>query len=237
MSDSVFQAIEQKRVSSRIIDQFKVLISSGKLKPGDPLPPERTLMKTFGVSRPTLREALNALSTMGFISMEQRRRTTVRSLVPSNITEPICRLLKEDMTTSLELIESRSVIEVASARFAARRANEADITRLERCLVNMRDNITQERTFSAVDAEFHLTVAEASHNKIQAHLMFSIYDLLKERVFMCYAPGGDQAEAVFAQHQAIVAAIKSRDEQLAAEKMEEHLSYVESLVKRFIEKN
>ena len=79
MEDHVFRAIEQKKVSSQIVDQVKTLIASGKLKPGDTLPPERELMKVFNVSRPTLREALNMLSIMGFIQVSQRQRTKVKS--------------------------------------------------------------------------------------------------------------------------------------------------------------
>ncbi|MBT8333030.1 MAG: GntR family transcriptional regulator, partial [Deltaproteobacteria bacterium] len=57
MEHQVFHAIEQKKVSSQIVEQVKTLIANGKLKPGDALPPERELMKVFNVSRPTLREA------------------------------------------------------------------------------------------------------------------------------------------------------------------------------------
>ena len=49
MEDHVFRAIEQKKVSAQIVDQVKTLIASGKLKPGDTLPPERELMKVFKV--------------------------------------------------------------------------------------------------------------------------------------------------------------------------------------------
>jgi GntR family transcriptional repressor for pyruvate dehydrogenase complex len=234
MEDNVFRAIEQKKVSAQIIDQVKTLIASGKLKPGDALPPERELMKVFNVSRPTLREALNALSTMGFVKMAQRQRTRVRSLVPSNITEPLHRLLKEDMSTSLELIEARTIIERGNARLAARRATDADISRLERSLESMHHKLDNHDSVTDDDAEFHIAIAEASHNKIQTHLMFSIYDLLKEKVGLCYV--NDEAMEIFKQHQAIVNAIKAHDEQLALNSMEEHLAYVESLLNRLISK-
>jgi GntR family transcriptional repressor for pyruvate dehydrogenase complex len=234
INDKVFRPIEQKSVSSQIIDQFKTLISSGKLRPGDPLPPERQLMKVFGVSRPTLREALNALSTMGFVTMAQRRRTRVRSLVPSNITEPLHRLLEEDLSTSLELIEARSIIEVGSVRLAAKRATSEDIAHLERCQKSMEENIAVDKSLTQGDAEFHLSIAEASHNKIQIHLMFSVHDLLSKMVSLCYV--GDDSVAILAQHQAIVKAIKNRDEEQAAVCMEEHLSYVKTLIERTINK-
>lgn len=234
MEDNVFRAIEQKKVSAQIIDQVKTLIATGKLKPGDALPPERELMKVFNVSRPTLREALNALSTMGFVKMAQRQRTRVRSLVPSNITEPLHRLLKEDMSTSLELIEARTIIERGNSRLSARRATDDDIARLERSLESMQKKIMAGESVTDEDAEFHIAIAEAAHNKVQTHLMFSIYDLLKEKVGLCYV--NDGSNTILKQHQAIVEAIKSRDEVRASLKMEEHLSYVESLLNRLISK-
>lgn len=233
MEDHVFYAIEQKKVSAQIVDQVKSLIANGKLKPGDALPPERELMKVFNVSRPTLREALNTLSTMGFVQMAQRQRTRVKSLVPSNITEPLHRLLKEDIKTSLELIESRSIIETGNVRLAAKRATESDIARLERCLEIMGSSIEKDTSFTDEDADFHLAIAEATHNKIQAHLMFSIYDLLKEKVGLCYYD--DEAELIYTQHCAIVEAIKQKDEAMAHIKMEEHLAYVESLLNRLVD--
>lgn len=232
MEDNVFRAIEQRKVSAQIVDQVKSLIANGRLKPGDALPPERELMKVFNVSRPTLREALNTLSTMGFVQMAQRRRTRVKSLVPSNITEPLHHLLKEDMKVSLELIESRSIIETGNVRLAAKRATQDDIERLEKCLEKMGQKLRDNKSFTAEDAAFHLAIAEATHNKIQTHLMFSIYDLLKEKVGLCYF--NDETDYMYQQHCDIVEAIKARDERRAQNRMEVHLSYVESLLNRLI---
>ncbi|MEJ2057502.1 MAG: FadR/GntR family transcriptional regulator [Desulfofustis sp.] len=232
MEDNVFRAIEQRKVSAQIVDQVKSLIANGRLKPGDALPPERELMKVFNVSRPTLREALNTLSTMGFVQMAQRRRTRVKSLVPSNITEPLSHLLKEDIKVSLELIEARTIIETGNVRLAAKRATDADIERLERCLEKMGEKLKDNTSFTAEDARFHLAVAEATHNKIQTHLMFSIYDLLKEKVGLCYF--NDETGYMYQQHRDIVEAIKAGDEELAQNKMIAHLSYVESLLNRLI---
>ena len=233
MEDHVFRAIEQKKVSSQIVDQVKTLISSGKLKPGDTLPPERELMKVFNVSRPTLREALNMLSIMGFIQVSQRQRTKVKSLVPSNITEPLRHLLKEDIQTSLELIDARAIIETANAALAAERAGEEDIARLEECIEKMRIKLRENDSLDDEDANFHLSIAEATHNKIQMHLMFSIYDLLKETVGLCYYD--DEAQNIFKQHSKIVEAIKNKDPQGAKDSMDEHLSYIKSLVIRFFD--
>jgi GntR family transcriptional repressor for pyruvate dehydrogenase complex len=164
--------------------------------------------------------------------MAQRRRTRVKSLVPSNITEPLHHLLKDDIKVSLELIEARTIIETGNVRLAAKRATEADIERLENCLNKMGQKLKDNTSFTEEDAAFHLAIAEATHNKIQTHLMFSIYDLLREKVGLCYYD--DETEYMYQQHRDIVEAIKAGDEVVAQSRMETHLSYVESLLNRLI---
>ena len=224
-----FKPVKQEKIATKIVAQIKSLIINGDLKPGDALPPERELISLLKVSRPSLREALNTLSTMGFLEISQKHRTVVKSLAAGSITEPIHRILKEDMQTVFELIEVRKAIESWSAYHAARRATVDDITRLEKCVESMRIKI--ERGISVVedDANFHLAISEATHNKIQTHLMFSIYDILKESL-------GKYLESIkmsdiFDQHCEVVEAIIKRDPDLAEVRMREHLDYVESSVK------
>ena len=75
-----FKPIKQEKISTKIVEQIKSLIAKGDLKPGDALPPERELISLLNVSRPSLREALNTLATMGFLEITQRHRTIVKSL-------------------------------------------------------------------------------------------------------------------------------------------------------------
>ena len=77
----MFKSIHRTRISDEVASQVKTLITEGKLKPGDRLPPERELIKQFGVSRPSLREALNSLVATGFLEVVQGNRTVVKSLV------------------------------------------------------------------------------------------------------------------------------------------------------------
>ena len=127
-----FQPIKQEKISTKIAEQIKSLINKGELKPGDALPPERELVKSFNVSRASLREALNTLAGMGFLEMSQKHRTIVKSLTSGRITDPLHQLLKEDIQTVFELIEVRKAIESWSAYHAASRATADDIARLEK---------------------------------------------------------------------------------------------------------
>ena len=227
-----FQPIKQKKISTKIAEQIKSLINNGELKPGDALPPERELVKVFNVSRASLREALNTLAGMGFLEVSQKHRTIVKSLAAGRITDPLHRLLKEDIQTVFELIEVRKAIESWSAYHAARRATVDDIARLEKSVESMRIKIEQGISVLEDDANFHLAISEATHNKIQTHLMFSIYDILKESLGKYYE--SIQMQEVYEQHCKVVKAIKKRDSALASRRMHEHLDYVETSLKELV---
>jgi len=224
-----FRPVKQEKIATKIVAQIKSLIIKGDLKPGDVLPPERKLISLLKVSRPSLREALNTLTAMGFLEISQRHRTVVKSLAAGSITEPLHRLLKEDMQMVFELIEVRKAMETWNAYHAAERATAADIASLEKSTESMRIKIEQEMSVVEADANFHLAISEATHNKIQTHLMFSIYDILKESLGK-YLESINMSD-IFDQHSKVVEAIIKRNPDLAAVRMQEHLDYVESSVK------
>ena len=226
-----FKPIKQEKISTKIVAQIKSLIKEGDLKPGDALPPERELVKVFNVSRASLREALNSLAGMGFLEMSQKHRTIVKSLASGRMTEPLHLLIKDDIKTVFELLEVRKAIETWNAYHAAKRAKDDDIARLEKSLDLMRTKIEQRISVVEDDADFHLAMAEATHNKVQTHLMFSIYDLLKESLGGYYK--SIRMQDIYDQHCKVVEAIKKRDPDLASRRMREHLDYVESRVKEF----
>ena len=224
-----FRPVKQEKIATKIVAQIKSLIIKGDLKPGDVLPPERKLISLLKVSRPSLREALNTLTAMGFLEISQRHRTVVKSLAAGSITDPLHRLLKEDMQMVFELIEVRKAMETWNAYHAAERATVADIASLKKSTESMRIKIEQEMSVVEADANFHLAISEATHNKIQTHLMFSIYDILKESLGK-YLESINMSD-IFDQHCKVVEAVIKRDPDLAAVRMRAHLDYVESRVK------
>ena len=224
-----FQAIKQEKISTKIAEQIKSLIAKGELKPGDLLPPERELVKVFKVSRASLREALKSLTGMGFLEITQTHRTIVKSLAAGRITEPLDYLIREDIHTVFELIEVRKAIEIWNAYYAAERATDEDVARLENSVESMRTKIEQHSSAVEDDANFHIAVSQAAHNKIQTHLMFSIYDILKESIANYF--DNFKLNYILDQHSRVVEAIRKKDPVLASRRMREHLDYVESVVK------
>ena len=166
---------------------------------------------------------------MGFLEMSQKHRTIVKSLASGRITDPLHHLLREDIQTVFELIEVRKAIESWSAYHAAKRATADDIANLEKSVESMRTKIDQGISVVEDDANFHVAISEATHNKIQTHLMFSIYDILKESLGRYYE--SIQMQEIYEQHCKLVEAVKKRDSALASRRMHEHLDYVETRVK------
>jgi len=228
----MFKSIKRSRLSDEVATQIKNLISEGILKPGDRLPPERELIKQFGVSRPSLREALNSLVTMGFLEIKQSKRTFVKSVASERMEDPLSFLIKTDTQKIFDLIEVRKAMEVWGASQAAQRATEEDIKRLESIIEEMEKAIEEGRDWDKEDANFHLAIAQASHNMVQTHIMSTMYDLLRESVAKVFTDK-TKMKKLSQQHSRILNAIKSRSQEKARERTLEHLDYVDSEVRTF----
>ena len=231
----MFESVKRAKVSDEVAKQIKALISDGKLKPGDRLPPERELIKQFGISRPSLREALNSLVTMGFLEVKQAKRTYVKSVTSGRMQDPLSLLIQTDTQKIYDLIEVRKAMEAWGAYFAAQRASEEDIERLEKILNEMKQAIEKNQPWEKEDADFHLAVAQATHNTIQIHLMSTIYDLLKESVAKIFT-NHVKTKKLYQQHYRILYAIKKHSPEKARESTLEHLDYVDSEVRTFTDR-
>ena len=233
MEKQIFKPIKQEKLSAKIVNQIKTLIVDGELKPGDPLPPEREFMKLLNVSRPSIREALKSLVGMGFLETTQGNRTVVKSLAADRMLGPLHHLLQDDINIIFEVIEVRKAIEAWNAFYAAQRATPEDIDRLEENIESMRIKMENGGLIlEEEDADFHLAISEATHNNLQTHIMFTIYDILKNSIGKYF--GDIDHNVVFRQHRNVVNAIKLGDSDLARERILEHLDYVESRLKDIV---
>jgi len=225
----MFKSVKPVRVSDEIVKQVRSLISEGKLKPGDKLSPERELVKEFGVSRPSLREALNSLVAMGFLELKGKR-TYVKSVATESMQNPLSLLIKTDTQKIFDLIEVRKALEAWGAFLAAQRATGEDIKRLENILEEMRKAFEQGRSWEEQDADFHLGIAQATHNTIQIHIMSTIYDLLRESMARVFKDRS-KVKKLLDHHNRMFNAIKNHSPDKARERTLEHLNYVELEVK------
>ncbi len=225
-----FQPIRPKKVSSQIADQIRASILGGEFAPGDRLPPERELAEMFGVSRPSVREALNMLASSGLVMSYQGGGTVVMSLVESPGGSPLSELIKGEQERALDVIEVRKCMEAWTSYYAAQRALPEDLRKLEKLVAEMESNLEGMKPSQDIDANFHIAIAQATHNIVWLHLMQSIFDAMKEfqrGVWRAVYMTGEDHRQLYHHHRAVYEAIRDRDPERARDTMLAHLTFAE----------
>jgi GntR family transcriptional repressor for pyruvate dehydrogenase complex len=225
-----FHPIKPKKVSSQIADQIRSSILAGEFNPGDKLPPERELAEMFGVSRPSVREALNILAASGLVMSYQGGGTVVLSLVETAAGNPLTELIRFQQERALDVIEVRKGMESWTAYYAAQRALPEDLRRLEEIVDGMQGNLNGLKPSEDLDANFHIVISRATHNIVWLHLMQSLFDAMKEfqqSVWRAVYLTSEDHHLLFRHHSHIFDRIKARDADGARDAMIEHLTFAE----------
>lgn len=226
----LFQPIKPKKVSSQIAEQIRASILSGDFSPGDKLPPERELAEMFGVSRPSVREALNVLASSGLVMSYQGGGTVVMSLVETSAGNPLSELIRVEQERALDVIEVRKGLESWTSFYAAQRALPEDLRRMEEIIAAMKRNLENLSPSEDLDANLHIVIARATHNIVWLHLMQSLFDAMKEfqqGVWRAVYLTGEDHHLLYDHHRIIVEAIKARNPEAAREAMLKHLVFAE----------
>lgn len=236
---TVFKPIRPKKISEEIIGQIKELIAKGELTPGDRIPSERDLASAWGVSRPSVREALMALEMMGFVEARQGGGTFIRSLADNTMADPLASLIEDKSPRVLHaLVEVRMGLESWSAYLAAKNATEEEIEMLQDLCRTMEEQAVGGGWDADIDARFHVTITEATHNTLQMHVLNTIYELFHTTIMVAlsefYSKEG-YTELLLEQHKAIVEGIAARDPERAREAMMTHLLMVEEKMSQLLE--
>jgi len=228
MELNYFKPIKPKSISDQIFEQLRDLIFRGKLSPGEKLPPERELANSFGVSRPSVKSAINKLINLGLVVQRQGQGTFVRSLESRYLENPLREVLEGEEVSIIDLLEVRLGLEVQSVGLAARRATVEDIQALETCVSDMLSKVDKGHVGSDEDVAFHMTIAFATKNSAQVYLMKNFYDLLfhgiSESRFYLYEAGN--LPAMGQQHSEILKSIRNKDPVAAQRCMETHINFV-----------
>ncbi len=231
----MFTHIRPKRITEEIVQQIKDLIAQGKVTAGDKLPAEREMARQLGVSRPTLREALQILEHAGMLSIHQGDGTYVRDVGEQSLGDPLRAIIRDSEERIVELAEFRTAIETWAAASAAERIQEADLEELRRIVGLMREGIEKRTPIHHLDAEFHLVLARATRNGIYYHVANTIFYLFAEVTKLSheqiYTTEKDQWD-LFHEHEGIYEALREGDGQKAAAMMNLHLHNTEKWFKR-----
>jgi GntR family transcriptional repressor for pyruvate dehydrogenase complex len=171
-----FQSIRKASAPQMVAEEILKRIETGELAPGERLPPQRELAGILGVGRSSLREAVNALTVMGYLTAQQGKGTFVREALPA-LDDSVAKLGTVLAAGSLvDLMEARELLEVKSARLAAERAEDDHILRLKEAIEGMRHTPEDYDSFLAADLQFHRTVSEATLNVVICEMTKLILD-------------------------------------------------------------
>ncbi len=239
-----FQKVQPEKLSHSVVRQIEQLILRGILRPGERLPAERELAERLGVSRPSLREALADLQEKGLLTSRAGAGVYVADVLGSAFSDALVKLFASHDEALFDYISFRRDIEGLAAERAARMASDTDLKVVDALFQKM-VAAAEKRGASddaRLDAEFHLSILEASHNVIMLHMMRSMFQLLREGVFYNRQVMFKQRttrSALLEQHRKINDALQARDPAAARKAVEEHLDYVEQSLaaQRKLERN
>jgi GntR family transcriptional repressor for pyruvate dehydrogenase complex len=214
--------IVQKRVSDEVLDQIKEHIISGEWTPGMKIPGEMELTGLFGVSRVSIREAINRLVGMGVLSIRRGEGTYVTEILPKDSFNALLPFLMIGKASLKEMLEFRAMVEIESARLAAIRATKDDIGRMKGILDNMEKCQGNYKKFAAEDLNFHTALSLATQNSVVVKVNAIIHDMLRTAMEEIVSQTGFKDGLYY--HGRILDAIIARNEREAVEVMKEHIN-------------
>lgn len=226
-----FRKIEPEKLSSAVVRQIELLILRGILSPGERLPAERDLADQLGVSRPSLRQALAELQASGLIDSRPGAGIFVADVLGSAFSPALQRLFATHDEAVFDYLSFRRDLEALAAERAARAASDNDLKVVQTIFSKMEAAHTpRSAEYEAeLDARFHLSILEASHNVVMLHMMRSMFDLLRAGVFynrqIMFHQHTTRAR-LLDQHRAINDALQARDAAAARAAVEAHLDYI-----------
>ncbi|WP_096704268.1 FadR/GntR family transcriptional regulator [Magnetospirillum sp. 15-1] len=216
------------RISEQVTDRILARIASGEWGPGHRLPGERQLAEEMGVSRVSIRAALQSLKTQGLLDAVQGGGTRV--IASSAAMDPgMLELVRVSRDNLHDLAEIRAILEVWAVGRAALNRSDADLAELARIMAATEADIAGGAHKSENDVCFHLAIAKASGSGIYLHIMAVIRGILHEMVdYHRYQlfPSREDDQVILGQHRAIFEAVKVKDPAAAAAAMRAHLGFV-----------
>jgi GntR family transcriptional repressor for pyruvate dehydrogenase complex len=216
--------IQKTSATTKVFKALYEMIATGQYQRGQKLPPQEELAKQFGVSRNTLREAVNQLSAMGLLSSQQGVGTVVEPPSPGEYLSSLSGQILLDPLTVREFIEARICIERNAVRLAVARADQQDLERLLTLIEQQRRALKRGDTaeFTRHDAAFHLELTKICGNRVLLKFLQTIHDMLQRFIGeVAQLPGAIEDALEF--HRRVTEAIANRDPDRAEREMVLHL--------------
>jgi GntR family transcriptional repressor for pyruvate dehydrogenase complex len=213
-------------LSGQIVGNVRDALLAKKLKPGDFLGTEKDLAARFGVSRIVARDALRTLQALGIaeIKMGKGGGARVARGNPRLFAEALAVQLDLTGVTAAEIMDAQRAIETLAAELAAEHATAADHDRLKRLLDEAEALIDDTPAYTRSCRDFHLGVAEASHNRVLVTQLISLQHVSWPSENRTLTP--QVARRVLDVHRELFALIEMRDAAGARRLMDDHVKMI-----------
>ena len=226
-----FEPVSATSLSKQIADQIRQAIMEGSLKANDRLPTEGELSDRFGVSRPTIREALKRLAAQNLI--RSKRGPTGGTFIQAPDVDEACQSLASQSTLLMgfnffsldEVFETRLELESVCTRLAALNRTEDDLKQLHEILEQQAEPDLDGERLCSLDVQFHRAIANASKNKMLSYLMHGIIEALQPATNMA-AFRHRSHEVIYHQHTVILKHIEAQESASAVNAMHDQILYM-----------
>ncbi len=218
------------RPRQQVETQLRQAILTGQFAQGDRLPSEAQLAERFGVSRATVREALQSLVEGGLI-------TKVPGAAGGSFVEfvdhhKLSQLVSDRMSSILDLgsirhdevAAFRDLLEVPCARLAALNRTDEDLAALREVIEREKATTVDDPAVPELNAAFHSLVAQATQNRVMAAFVSALHRVAHPLAFL--STDAEMGKQAVRHHIALCAAIEERDVEAAAGVMRKHLDYM-----------
>jgi len=215
--------IQKINAVEQVFDQMQRLLIEGTWHAGDKLPSENDLSAAFGVSRMTIRQAMQKLKALGLIETRTGSGSYVREINPEDSLNELIPLMYIGNPSPLHVFQFREMIDSESVRIATLTADKSSLKKLEDLLAKMKKASLEDngKAFSQYDLQFHMAIVKMTDNPMMVKAYEILLNVLMESMDnviekMKYKPALDY-------HRKILDAMKKRDEVQAEALMREHI--------------
>ncbi len=217
--------VRQDSLGTKVVRELRTYIQARGLSVGDRLPTERDLAESLGVSRTTVREAMNSLESVGIVERKPRRGTILGEVNLSLLSEILRFSMVRSRSDLEDLLAVRRLLEVNMLPMIVANAKDEDWTRMEEANRRLEAEIGDVGTWQhAVEADlaFHRALLTATGNG----MLYQFYGMIREffdEVSMYYTRDRKTLIRSLEEHRRLVYLLRNGDAAGARGVMEEHL--------------
>jgi GntR family transcriptional repressor for pyruvate dehydrogenase complex len=213
-------------LSAQIVGHVRDQLFSKKLRPGDFLGTEKDLAGRFGTSRIVARDALRTLEALGIVEIRMGKGGGARIAQgnPRLFAEALAVQLDLTGVSAAEIMDAQRAIETLGAELAAENATTADVARLRQLIAEAEAALPDLDRFTRLSRDFHLAVAEASHNRVLVVQLISLEHISWPRRNATATP--KLARHILDVHSELTDLIEMRDAAAARALMNDHVKMI-----------